>query len=160
MKILFKVVDSLFCKEVLAFSLVPFWGGLFFGMLLVFNHLETTIYVEKHGLWVLGFYLIMLLAPAIISMLLGGWAAFALGWVYTVLGLKKRWLNYLFVFSCGGTTAFFLAAFFSGTEYLDFSSYVEFAPDFMKNSLASKAFVLGSIGSWITAVIVLPPKKQ
>ncbi|MEF2036403.1 hypothetical protein [Pseudomonas aeruginosa] len=143
-------------KVILAFSLVPMWGGLCMGVLFLFTMPASDAGGLLLNLWI---QFVILLLPMAIALFFEVVPAAALGALYASIKLKRGMMSYLLVFICGGATAYAWTECIFGLGK-DFSSArFEHVRPFILQNMQSKAFALGAIFSLLTAIIILPSSK-
>lgn len=144
-----------FFKVILAFSLVPIWGGLSMGLIMLF----TSEYPVDGGLFLkLWFHFVMLLLSMAVAMFFEVIPAMILAVCYALIKLKQGMTSYFLVFICGGAGAYVCTDYLFGLGGGAPLARFEFIRPFFLQNLPSKAFVLGALFSLLTAIVVLPPK--
>ncbi|WP_164461318.1 hypothetical protein [Alcaligenes faecalis] len=143
-------------RVILAFSLVPMWGGLCMGLVILFTMPASDTVGLLLNVW---FQFVMLLLPMAVALFFEVVPAAILGALYAWVKLKRGALSYLLVFICGGATAYAWTVYVFGLGENDLSARFQHAYPFILQNIQSKAFVLGAIFSLITAIVVLPPSR-
>nr|WP_321266206.1 hypothetical protein [Alcaligenes faecalis] len=143
-------------RVILAFSLVPMWGGLCMGLVILFKMPASDTVGLLLNVWL---QFVMLLLPMAVALFFEVVPAAILGALYAWIKLKRGTLSYLLVFICGGATAYVWTVYVFGLGGNDLSARFQHAYPFILQNIQSKAFVLGAIFSLITAMVVLPPSR-
>ncbi|MCH1878796.1 hypothetical protein MJ863_04240 [Alcaligenes ammonioxydans] len=143
-------------RVILAFSLVPMWGGLCMGLAILFTMPASDTVGILLNVWL---QFVMLLLSLAVALFFEVVPAAILGALYAWIKLKRGALSYLLVFICGGSTAYAWTVYVFGLGGNDLSARFQHAYPLILQNIQSKAFVLGAIFSLITAMVVLPPSR-